>query len=68
MLAMLNGAPQLARKYSKSLHGLHGEFCHLFPDFEKFKKSVQLVSCPILFVYEAALQELQLGEKKLSNI
>lgn len=31
-------------------------------------KSLQLVACPLLLVYEAALQELQLGEKKCSNI
>lgn len=68
MLVMLNGAPQHARKYSKSLHDLHGEFRCRFPDFEKFEKSLQLVACPLLFVYEAALQELQLGEKKFSNI
>lgn len=37
-------------------------------DFEKFEKSLQLVACPLLCVYEAALQELQLGEEKFSNI
>lgn len=68
MLAMLNGAPQHARKCSKLLYDLQGEFCRLFPDFEKFEKSLQQVACPLSLVYEAALQELQLGEKKFSNI
>ena len=41
-------ATQNAKKYSKSLEDLHGEFCHRFSDFEKIGKSLQLVSCPLL--------------------
>ena len=40
-------ATQNAKKYSKSLEDLHGEFCHRFSDLEKIGKSLQLVSCPL---------------------
>ena len=49
-----------AKKYSKSLDDLHGEFYHWFSDFEKIDKTLQLVSCPLPQDPETAPQELQL--------
>ena len=46
-LAMQVEATQNAKKYSKSLEDLHGEFCRRFSDFVKIGKSLQLVSCPL---------------------
>ena len=53
-------ATQNAKKYSKSLEDLHGEFCRRFSDFEKIGKSLQLVSCPLSQDPETAQYELQL--------
>ena len=53
-------ATQNAKKYSKSLEDLHGEFCRRFTDFEKTGKSLQLVSCPLSQDPETAQPELQL--------
>ena len=59
-LAMQVEATQNAKKYSKSLEDLHGEFCHQFSDFKKIGKSLQLVSCPLSQDPETAKPELQL--------
>lgn len=59
-LATLKEAPQHAEKYSALLNDLHKDFCRRFSDFEKCEKSLQLVSCPMSFDYEAAPLELQL--------
>ncbi|XP_014670819.1 PREDICTED: general transcription factor II-I repeat domain-containing protein 2-like [Priapulus caudatus] len=59
-LAMQEEAPRNAKKYSKSLEDLHGEFCRRFSDFEKIEQSLQLVSCPLSQDPETAPEELQL--------
>ncbi|MBN3317461.1 GTD2B protein, partial [Atractosteus spatula] len=46
--------------YNKSLKDLHGEFSHQITDFDKFERSLTLVSCPLTFDYEMAAQELHL--------
>ena len=53
-------ATQNAKKYSKSLEDLHGEFCWGFSDFQKVGNSLQLVSCPLSHVPETEQPELQL--------
>ena len=59
-LATQEEATKNAKKYSKSLEDLDGEFCRWFSDFEKIGKSLQLVSCPLSQDPETAQPELQL--------
>ncbi|CAM5151232.1 unnamed protein product [Eretmochelys imbricata] len=56
----LEMSPEQRENYSKILSDLHGEFSHQFSDFEKTKKTLELVSCPLSLHYKKAPQELQL--------
>ena len=47
------------KEYWKPLDDLYREFGHLFSDFRKTDKSLQLVSCPFTQESETSLHELQ---------
>ena len=53
-------APKHANKHSKSLNGLHHEFCRGFLDFKKLQKIFQFISATLSHVAATALEGLQL--------
>ena len=59
-LMTMKEAPKHANKYSKSLNDLHQEFCRRFLEFEKLRKSFQIISAPFSQVSATAAQELEL--------
>ena len=59
-LLTMKEAPKHANSYSKSLNDLHHGFCRRFLDFEKLRKSFQVISAPLSQVAATAPQELQL--------
>ncbi|XP_029443929.1 uncharacterized protein LOC115083936 isoform X2 [Rhinatrema bivittatum] len=56
----LEVSPEQAGKYSQILSEFHVAFSHQFADFEGIESTLELVSCPLLFDYERAPEELQL--------